>query len=235
MSQPCHHGVGNHSKDKIFATFPITSRNLRVLYKLATMDSWLRNVGSGLANAGKVTHDSLYNFGQNAGTALDSWGKEMGKDLDPNHPLHIAMTKTGEISFAVARGSLRHLDGFGQHTEKSVTQAYGQLHQHVSKMDWQKLPSEARAWVECTATNLGIAVSAAKKNVLGIKEAELPGEIAQWIRDHPGQTAFIIAAGIVFFAPDLITAPVLASLGFTAGGVAAGELDTLTVAQVGKS
>jgi hypothetical protein len=84
------------------------------------MDSWLRSAGCGIANAGKIIHDSLDGFGQNAGNALDSWGKHMGKDLDPSHPIHIAMTKTGEFSFGTARQSLRYLDGVGQQTEKSI-------------------------------------------------------------------------------------------------------------------
>jgi nitrogen fixation/metabolism regulation signal transduction histidine kinase len=75
--------------------------------------------------------------------------------------------------------------------------------------------------------------------------AHLPQAIAQWIAEHPRQTAFVIAgtiflatfifiaatllltvfiaiAGAVLFAP-FITVPVLTVLGFTASGVAAGE------------
>jgi len=186
------------------------------------MDLWLRSVGCGIANAGKIVHDSLDDFGQKTGNALDSWGKHMGKDLDPSHPIHIAMTKTGEFSFGAARESLRYLDGFGQQTEKSVSAAYNQVHQHVSEVDWDKLSHEVRAWVEHTAKELGITVSVAAKNVLYIAKSQLPEEVAQWIAEHPGQTAFIVIGGAVFFAPFLITVPVLSSLGFTASGVVAG-------------
>jgi hypothetical protein len=187
------------------------------------MDLWLRGVGCGIANAGKVIHDSLDGFGQNAGNALDSWGKEMGKDLDPSHPIHIAMTKTGEFSFATARESLRLLDHFGQQTEKSITETYNQTHQHLSEVDWDKLSQEVRVWIEFTAKELGIAVSVAAQNVLCIAKSHLPKEIAQWVVEHPGQTTFIIVAGFVFFAPFLIRVPVLSSLGFATNGVAAGE------------
>jgi hypothetical protein len=167
-------------------------------------------------------HDSLDGFGQNAGNALDSWGKQMGKDLDPSHPIHIAMTKTGEISFGTARQSLRYLDKVGQQTEKSVSDIYNQAHQHVTKADWDKLSQDVRAWIEDTAKELGIAVSAAAKNVLYIAESHLPGEVAQWIVENPGQTTFIVVAGAVFFAPFLIRVPVLSRLGFATNGVVAG-------------
>lgn len=52
---------------------------------------------------------------------------------------------------------------------------------------------------------------------------EVPREILEWIEKHPGQTAFIIIAGTVFFVPELITVPVLWSLGFTKEGVVGGE------------
>jgi Flp pilus assembly protein TadB len=44
----------------------------------------------------------------------------------------------------------------------------------------------------------------------------------QWIKEHPGQTTFIIIAGVVFCALFLISVHVLYALGFTATGVAAG-------------
>lgn len=187
------------------------------------MDSWFRSVGRNIAQAGKITHDSLAGFGQNAGNALDSWGKEMGKDLDPSHPIHIAMTKTGEFSFAVARQTLSRLDGFGQQTERSVTGAYNQAHKHFSEVDWDSVSQEAREWVQRTAKELGVAVAAAEKGIFNIPLSSLPGEIAQWIAEHPKQTAFIIVGGTVFFAPYLVTVPVLNSLGFSANGVAAGR------------
>jgi hypothetical protein len=186
------------------------------------MDSWLRSAGCGIANAGKIMHDSLDDFGQKAGNALDSWGKHMGKDLDPSHPIHIAMTKTGELSFGTARQSLRFLDEVGQQTEKSVSDIYNQAHQHISEVDWDKLSQEVRAWIEYTAKELGISVHAAAKNVLYIAESYLPVEVAQWIVENPGQTTFIVVAGAVFFAPFLIRVPVLSSLGFATNGVAAG-------------
>jgi hypothetical protein len=186
------------------------------------MDQWLRNVGCEIANAGKATHESLDDFGQKSGKALDAWGKEVGKDLDPSHPIHIAMTKTGEFSLNAASETSRCLDQFGQQAEKSISDTYDQAYQFVSQVDWDKLSQEAKAWIGSTANELGVAISVASKNVLCIPECHLPQAIAQWIVEHPGQTAFIIIAGTVFFAPFLITVPVLTALGFTASGVAAG-------------
>jgi hypothetical protein len=151
------------------------------------MDSRLRGAGRGIASAGKIMHDSLDSFGQNAGNALDSWGKHVGQDLDPSHPIHIAMTKTGEFSFGAAGGSLCFLDGLGQQTEKSVSEAYNQAHQHISEVDWENLSQEVRVWIEHIAKELGITVSAAAENVFCIVKSHLPGEIVQWknILDSP--------------------------------------------------
>ncbi|KAH8707529.1 hypothetical protein GQ44DRAFT_830966 [Phaeosphaeriaceae sp. PMI808] len=197
------------------------------------MDSWFRSAGCGIAHAGKIIHDSLDDFGQNAGNALDSWGKQMGKDLDPSHPIHIAMTKTGEISFGAARESLRYLDGFGQQSEKSVSEAYNQAHQYISEVDWDTLSQEVRAWIGSLAKELGIAVSVATTNVFCIAKPHIPEEVAQWIVEHPGQTTFIIIAGAVFFAPFLITVPVLSSLGFATNGVAAGSAAAAIQSMIG--
>ncbi|KAH7130117.1 hypothetical protein B0J11DRAFT_244371 [Dendryphion nanum] len=197
------------------------------------MDSWFRNVGCGVAEAGRIIHGSLDGFGRNAGNALDSWGKEMGKDLDPSHPVHIAMVKTGQFSFAVARETLRSLDGFGQQTERSVSKAYNEVHRHVSTIEWDGLSNEVRAWVEHNATELGVAVSDAVGNVLQIAQSDLPAEITQWIAENPGQTIFIIAAGAVFFAPFLMRVPLLKSLGFATHGVAAGSAAAAIQSMIG--
>jgi hypothetical protein len=186
------------------------------------MDFCLRSAGCAVANAGKAIHDGLDSFGQNAGNALDAWGKHMGKDMDPSHPLHIAMTKTGEFSFGAANQSLRCLDMFGQQAEKSVSETYNHAHRYISEVGWENLSQQVRAWNESAAKDLGIAVSVAARNVFSIAEAHLPEEIAQWIKEHPGQTTFIIIAGVVFFAPFLISVPVLYALGFTTTGVVAG-------------
>lgn len=48
-----------------------------------------------------------------------------------------------------------------------------------------------------------------------IDYADLPEEIKTWIIEHPYQTTFYIVNGIVFFYPNLISGPVLWSLGWT--------------------
>jgi hypothetical protein len=202
--------------------FPHQLRLLRENPPTRTIDAFLRSAGSGIANTGKAIHDGLDGFGQEAGTALDSWGKEVGKDMDPSHPVHIAMEKTGQVSFGAARASLSYLDQCGQHTETSVSEAYNQTHEHVSKVDWDKLSQDVRAWIESAAKDLGVAVAVAAENVWCIAEAHLPEEIAQWIANNAGQITFLVVAGTVFFAPFLIKVPVLNSLGFATKGVAAG-------------
>jgi hypothetical protein len=210
------------------------------------MDQWLRNVGCEIANAGKAIHESLDDFGQKSGKALDAWGKEVGKDLDPSHPIHIAMTRTREFSLGAASGTSRCLGQFGQQAEKTVSDTYDQAYRFVSQVDWDKLSQEARTWIGSTANELGVAISVATKIVLCIPGSHLPKAIAQWITEHPGQTAFIVIAGTVFlttfiviaatilfiafiviagavvFPPFMITVPVLTALGFTASGVVTG-------------
>ena len=190
------------------------------------MDSWLRHIGRGMADTGKIIHDSLDGFGQNAGNALDAWGKEMDKDLDPSHPISIAMTKTGEVAFFTGRETLRCLDGFGKQTEKTVSEAYVHVCQRLSQVDWDNLSHTVREWAENSGKEVGIAVSVTAENIFRIAVSSVP-EIVQWVAEHPGQTTFFIISGVVFFAPFLITVPVLRSLGFTASGVAAGNYHSI--------
>lgn len=187
------------------------------------MDIWLRGVGGQLAGAGQAIHDSLNVFGQNAGPVLESWGQGIVQNLDPNHPVHIAMTQAGQLSGAVAADTLRHLGIFGKQMETLISAVYNELHKHASAVEWHKLSIEVKTWVERTAPQLEIAVSDAAKAVVSIAQSQLPVEIVRWITEHPGQTVFIIVAGIVFFAPFLITVPVLYTLGFRSSGVVAGS------------
>jgi hypothetical protein len=90
-------------------------------------------------------------------------------------------------------------------------------------MDWEKLSEEVKEWLKHTVNELGVSVAAATKNVFSIAETKIPREIWQWIEGNPGQTAFIVASGPVFFAPFLIEIPVLTSLGFGTEGVIAGN------------
>lgn len=52
---------------------------------------------------------------------------------------------------------------------------------------------------------------------------DLPKEVKTWIIEHPYQTTFHIANGIVFFYPSLVTGPVFWSLGWTSAGPRAGK------------
>ncbi|KAK3310020.1 uncharacterized protein B0T15DRAFT_488717 [Chaetomium strumarium] len=198
------------------------------------MGAWFRNVGRAMAAAGKAIHDDLNGFGQNAGAALDGWGKDVGRKFDPNHPVRIGMAKAGEISFGAANGTLQALDHIGKNTEIAVNGAYENLHQQVSRVDWDKLSQAAKDWVENIAKTLALPVAVAAEKVFSVPQDILPKEIVQWIDDHPAQTAFLIVAGVVFFAPHLVTVPVLESLGFTADGVAAGSAAAALHSMIGQ-
>jgi hypothetical protein len=56
-----------------------------------------------------------------------------------------------------------------------------------------------------------------------INYAELPKQVQTWIAEHPYQTTFHVANGIVFFYPGLLTGPVLWSVGWTTAGPRAGK------------
>jgi hypothetical protein len=60
-----------------------------------------------------------------------------------------------------------------------------------------------------------------------IDYAELPQEVKTWITEHPYQTIFHVANGIVFFYPGLVTGPVLWTLGWTSTGPRGGKQPTL--------
>lgn len=67
------------------------------------------------------------------------------------------------------------------------------------------------------------ALESAISQAYKINYAELPAEIKMWIVEHPYQTTFYIVNGIVFFYPELLTGPVLWSLGWTSAGPRAGN------------
>lgn len=56
-----------------------------------------------------------------------------------------------------------------------------------------------------------------------IEWKDLPDEIKDWIKEHPYQTAFYVANGIVFFAPAASSGPILWALGFVNKGPRAGK------------
>ncbi|MCJ1434376.1 hypothetical protein MMC27_003744 [Xylographa pallens] len=60
----------------------------------------------------------------------------------------------------------------------------------------------------------------AKEQIVAI---EYCTEIKDWIQEHPYQTAFYVANGIVFIAPGLVTSPLLGLLGFGSLGPKAGS------------
>ena len=66
-------------------------------------------------------------------------------------------------------------------------------------------------------------LSEAKDQLFAIEHSKLPQEVLDWIKEHPYQTAFHVVGGVVFFAPGVITTPLLGWLGFSASGPAAGK------------
>jgi hypothetical protein len=63
-----------------------------------------------------------------------------------------------------------------------------------------------------------------KDKVVSIDVPEAAVQAKEWVVEHPYQTGFYVASGIVIVVPGLVAAPVLGAAGFTAEGVAGGEL-----------
>lgn len=57
-----------------------------------------------------------------------------------------------------------------------------------------------------------------------IPYADLPLLLKAWITAHPYQTALHVVNGVVLFTPAAATVPILAGLGFTSVGPAAGTV-----------
>ena len=106
------------------------------------------------------------------------------------------------------RDSLAALQGY-------VTTASSDIQGAVASVDWNELPASAqRVFQEAGAS--------ASEKVAAIDWEELPQHIQDWIKEHPYQTAFYVANGVVFLAPGLVTAPFLGVLGFSTTGPVAG-------------
>jgi hypothetical protein len=108
---------------------------------------------------------------------------------------------------------------------------------------WQSLSAEWDAGVVDSFKSLGVSLVETTDSALTLipvafrEQAEdelakfyqtnwddLPQIIKDWIKEHPYQTAFYVANGVVFFAPSAVSGPVLWLLGYTSVGPRAGML-----------
>ncbi|KAK3064900.1 hypothetical protein LTS18_002856 [Coniosporium uncinatum] len=86
---------------------------------------------------------------------------------------------------------------------------------------------EVQRWAADRVEELRIAAGESLDTVYHVEWQSMPQPIAQWIEEHPNQTTFLAVGASVFFAPFLITVPVLGMLGFGAAGVTAGTSQDL--------
>jgi hypothetical protein len=69
-----------------------------------------------------------------------------------------------------------------------------------------------------------LAVSGiAQSRVFRVSITNVPAVVHRWIAANPGQSALLIANGILIFTPAALTGPLLATMGFGASGPVAGE------------
>jgi hypothetical protein len=71
----------------------------------------------------------------------------------------------------------------------------------------------AQSFCEPATQPAAAALCKAKEQIHQVNYEELPEETTKWIKEHPYQTAFYVVNGVVFFAPGLLTTPLLTVLG----------------------
>jgi len=64
----------------------------------------------------------------------------------------------------------------------------------------------------------------AQSPVLQIGLRNVPSVVLKWITAHPGQSALVVANGVLLFTPAALTGPLLATMGFGASGPVAGSV-----------
>ena len=120
----------------------------------------------------------------------------------------------------------RAMDGFGQEAAKQIGPAAAEAWKHADKFGQEQLgPAAAETWKNLDAfgqeagKHISPAVAETWKHL-----DEFGQNAGDWVREHPGETAGIVAC--VFAAPVAIGAANvgLKIAGFTAAGVAAGTL-----------
>ncbi|KFY10689.1 hypothetical protein V492_04902 [Pseudogymnoascus sp. VKM F-4246] len=69
--------------------------------------------------------------------------------------------------------------------------------------------------------------------VLQYNVRDVPPFVFEWMKEHPGQTVLYIANGVLVFTPASLTGPLLASMGWGAGGPISGSLATWIQSKIG--
>lgn len=138
-------------------------------------------------------------FFDDAWKALDGFGQEAGKHIGP-----------------VVGEAWKHMDEFGQNAGREIGPAAGEV--------WKALDGFGQE----AGRHIGPAMGEAWKHMdeFGQNAGREIGPIARkakdWIVEHPGETAGLVAC--VAAAPIVIavTSQVLTGVGFTRAGIAAG-------------
>lgn len=73
-------------------------------------------------------------------------------------------------------------------------------------------------------TKAYILCDSVKTRAASIDVHQVALEAKAWVFEHPYQTGFYVASGVIIVVPGLVAAPALGAAGFTTEGVAGGEL-----------
>ncbi|MCJ1378291.1 hypothetical protein MMC17_001388 [Xylographa soralifera] len=168
------------------------------------------SINQAAGNAKGAIDDALAASNAAASAAISS-GSEMLEKYINKESLNQAAEK--------ARNSLDYLTARLQDHTILATQHGAQslqsMKERLAAVEYDKLPD---------------VLKAAKEQIVAI---DYFGEIEDWIKEHPYQTAFYVVNGIVFIAPGLITAPLLGLMGFGSLGPKAGSAASAFQATVG--
>jgi hypothetical protein len=108
----------------------------------------------------------------------------------------------------------------GSTAEAALTPNFSALSQHtlnqLSSLMWK--PSIK------LSTHVQEKFREVQDGVLAIDYKHLPRDVKDWIIAHPYQTTFHVVGGVVFFAPNLVSTPLLGMLGWTSIGPRTGTI-----------
>ena len=132
---------------------------------------------------------------------------------DVGATIHNALDQLNEAASQV------EIDKLASKVGQNVYNALDDAKQFSTKIDLDRHISDISIAADHTLNDV-------KQAICTIKLADLPSDVQAWIAEHPYQTAFYVANGVVFIFPGLVTAPILQALGFSSKGIRVGKKAT---------
>jgi hypothetical protein len=118
-----------------------------------------------------------------------------------------------QLSSLVQKSSIYLADTAVSAYQENVQEKLREVQDGVLAIDYNKLSMDAQE-----------KFREAQDGVFAIDYKRLPTNVKDWIIAHPYQTTFHVVGGVVFFAPGLVSTPLLVMLGWTSIGPRAGTI-----------